>query len=56
MHETYYNKLQPFFAQENQHLHYMDADSFILSINTKDFIKNLKNLADIIDFSNLGLQ
>ena len=31
----------------------MDTDSFVLSINTKDIIKDLKNFEDIFDFSNL---
>ena len=31
----------------------MDTDSFVLSANTKDIIKDLKNLEDIFDFSNL---
>ena len=31
----------------------MDTDSFLLSINTKDIIKNLKNLQDFFDSSNL---
>ena len=31
----------------------MDTDSFVLSINTKDIVKDLKNLEDIFDFSNL---
>ena len=53
MYETYYDKLQPHFGQENIQLHYMDTDSFILSVNTKDIIKYLKNLEDIFDFSNL---
>ena len=30
-----------------------NTDSFVLSVNTKDFIKDLKNLEDIFDFSNL---
>ena len=46
MYETYYDKLQPYFGQENLHLHYMDTDSFILSVNTKDFFKDLKKLED----------
>ena len=54
MYETYYDKLQPYFGQENLHLHYMDTDSFVLSINTKDIIKDLTNLEDVFDFSNLG--
>ena len=53
MYETFYDKLQPYFRQENIQLHYMDTDSFILSVNTKDIIKDLKNLEDIFDFSNL---
>ena len=31
----------------------MDTDSFILSVNTKDIVKDMKNLEDIFDFSNL---
>ena len=31
----------------------MDTDSFVLSVNIKDIIKDLKNLEDIFDFSNL---
>ena len=53
MYETYYDNLQPYFGEKNLHLHYMDTDSFILSVNTKDIIKDLKNLEDIFDFSNL---
>ena len=53
MYETYYDKLQPYFVQENIQLNYMDTDSFVLSVNTKDIIKDLKNLEDIFDFSNL---
>ena len=53
MYETYYDKLQTYFGQEIIQLHYMDTDSFVLSVNTKDIIKDLKNLADMFDFSNL---
>ena len=53
MYETYYDKLQRYFGQENIQLHYMDTDSFILSVNTKNIIKDLRNLEDIFDFSNL---
>ena len=53
MYETYYDKLQPYFEQENKQLHYMDTDSFVLSVNAKDIIKDLKNLEDIFDFTNL---
>ena len=53
MYETIYDILQPYFGRENIQLHYMDTDSFVLSVITKDIIKDLKNLEDIIDFSNL---
>ena len=55
MYETYYDILQPYFGQENIQLHYIDTDAFVLSVNTKDIIKDLKNLEDIFDFSNLDL-
>ena len=53
MYETYYDKIQPYFAQENLQLHYVDTDAFILSVNTKDIIRDLKNLENIFNFSNL---
>ena len=53
MYETYYNKSQPYFGQENIQLHYMDTDSFVLSVGTKKIIKDLKSLEKIFDFSNL---
>ena len=53
MYETYYDTLQPYFRQENLQLHYVDTDGMILSMKTKDIIKDLKNLEDIFDFSNL---
>ena len=53
MYETYYDILQPYFSQENLQLHYIDTDGKILSMKTKDIIKDLKNLEDIFDFSNL---
>ena len=53
MYETHYDILQPYFRQENIHLHSMDTDSFVLNINTKDIIKDLKNLEDIFDYLNL---
>ena len=53
MYETYYDILQPYFGQEKLQLHYMDTDSFVLSVNTNDIIKDLKNLEDIFVFSNL---
>ena len=53
MYETYYDKLQPYFGEKSLHLHYMDTDSFILSVNTNDIIRDLKNLISVFDFSNL---
>ena len=31
----------------------MDTDSFVLSVNAKNIIKDLNNLEDLFDFSNL---
>ena len=53
MYENYYYTLQPFFGQESLQLHYIDTDGMFLSMKTKDIIKDLKNLEDIFDFSNL---
>ena len=41
LYETFSNKLQPYFGQKNLQLHYMDTDSFVLTVNTKDIIKHL---------------
>ena len=53
MYETCYEKLQPYFGQENIQLHYIETDAFVLSVNTKHIIRVLKNLEVIFDFSNL---
>ena len=53
MYETYYDTLQPYFSQENIQLHYMDCDIFALSIKSENIIKDLKNLEDMFDFSNI---
>ena len=53
MYETYYDTLQPYFDQENLKLHFIDTDGMILSMKTKDIIKDLKKIEDIFDFSNL---
>ena len=53
MYETHYDTLQPYFGQENLQLHYIDTDGMILSMRTENIIKDLKNLGDIFDFSNL---
>ena len=44
MYETYYDTLQPYFEQENLQLQYLDTDGMIMSMKTKDVIKDLKNL------------
>ena len=46
MYETYHDTLQPYFKQEKIQLQFMDTDSFVLSVNTEDVIKDLKNLED----------
>ena len=53
VYETYYDKLQPYFGEEAIQLHYMDTDSFVLGVITKDIIRDLKNLEDKVDSSNL---
>ena len=53
MYETYYDKLQAYFGQENLQLHYIDTDGMILSMKTENTINDLKNFEDIFDFSNL---
>ena len=51
--ETYYDKLQPSFGQENLQKQKMDTDSIVLSMNTRDIIKELENLEVITDLCNL---
>ena len=53
MYETYYDILQPYFGQENIQLHYIDTDAFVLSLKTKDIIRDFKNLENIFEISNL---
>ena len=53
MYETYYDKLQQYFGQEKFQVHFVDTDSFVLSMNTKEIIKDSKNLEALFDFSNL---
>ena len=43
MYETYHDKLQPYFGQENFRLHYMDTGSFVLSMKTEINIKGMKS-------------
>ena len=53
IYEFYYDELQPYFGQEIIQLRYMDTDSAVLCVNTKNIIKDLKNLEDFFNFSNL---
>ena len=41
---------QPYFGQENIQLHYIETDAFVLSVNTENIIKDLKNKEDTFDF------
>ena len=52
MYQFYYEKLVPFW-QNNLKLHYMDTDSFVLSIKTQDLEKDLEHFKDDFDFSDL---
>ena len=53
MFQTYNNKLQTFFEEKFLQLHYMDFESFILSIYSFIIIKDLQYLDDFFDFNNL---
>ena len=53
MFETNYDNLHPYFGQESFQLQYVDTDAFVLSMNTKDIIRDLIDLEDVFDFSNL---
>ena len=50
MYEFYYHKLQPYY-NNNVKLHYMDTDSFILSIKTGNLIKDLDYFKNDFEFS-----
>ena len=54
LYETYYDNIQAYFEQEKIQLRYMDTDGFVLSVNTIDIIKDLKNLEELFDFSNIN--
>ena len=52
MYEFYYHKLKPYYNCSVK-LHYMDTDSFILSIKTGDLINDFEYFKDDFDFSEL---
>ena len=54
LYENYSDKSQTCFGEKNVKLLYTDTDSFILGVNTKDSFKDLQNLKDLFDFSNLN--
>ena len=54
MYATYYDELQPYFGKQNIQLQYMNCYSFVLSLKTENFVKDLKNIEDKLDFCNLG--
>ena len=53
MYETYFDKVQPYFGQGKIQSHFMDTNSFVLTMKTEKIIEDLKNLEAIFDFSNL---
>ena len=53
MYESLSDKLQPYFVQKNLQIHYVDTDSFVSSVNTKEIFKNSETIDDLFDFSNL---
>ena len=56
MYEGWYDKMQPYFGEDNLQLHYLDTDSFIFSFKPiKSLIENLKHFKEDFDFSDLDL-
>ena len=54
MYEWYYDKMQPYFREENLELQYLDTDSFIFSFKPiKSLIEDLKHFKEDFDFSDL---
>ena len=54
MYEWYYDKMQPYFGEDNLELHYLDTDSFIFSFKPiKSLIEVLKHFKENFDFSEM---
>ena len=54
MYEWYYDKMQPYFGEDNLKLHYLDTDSFIFSFKPiKSLIEDIKHFKEDFDFSDL---
>ena len=52
--EWYYDKMQPYFGEDNLELHYLDTDSFIFSFKPiKSLIEGLKHFKEDFVFSDL---
>ena len=54
MFEAFFDKLQSYFGEKIIQIHYVDTDSFVLSIKSNNVIKDLKNLNEIFGFGNLN--
>ena len=54
MYEWYYDKMQPYFGEDNLELHYFDTGSFIFSFKPiKSSIEELKHFKEDFDLSDL---
>ena len=54
MYEGYYDKMQPYFGEDNLELHYLDTDSIIFSLKPiKSFIEDLKHFKEDFYFNDL---
>jgi len=53
MYDFYYNILQKYFGENGVQLLYSDTDSLAIQIKTHNILKDLKNLSEYFDFSNL---
>ena len=54
MYEWYYDKMQPYFGEDNLELHYLDTDSFIFSLKPiKSLFEDSKCFKEDFDFSDL---
>ena len=54
MYESYYDKMQPYFEEDNLELHYLDTDSFIFFFKPiKNLIEDLKHFKKDFDSSDL---
>ena len=54
MYEWYYDKMQPYFGEENLELHYLDTDSFKFSFKSiKNLIEDSKYVKEDFNFSDL---